>query len=147
MILATVKQIGKKGYIIPKEKVRSVRTLEEKCSFDNLKAKYSEAQKLCGSRDMSLASLDTLAENDAIQDWLGDLGLSSTGILTSLKKTGASSFEWLNGIAADFLEWAPNEPKSGDCASLKGVGLTAVDCEMVSNFICETKPATTTTTE
>jgi len=93
---------------------------------------------------MSLASLETIAENDVVQDWLGGIGLSSTGILTSLKKSGADSFDWIGGVAAQFLDWAPKEPKagSGDCATMQGIGLSAVDCNTVSNFICETKPST-----
>jgi hypothetical protein len=97
---------------------------------------------------MSLASLETIAENDAVQDWLGDLGLSSTSILTSLKKSGADTFDWVNGVAAEFLNWAPNEPKStGDCATINGGGLSATDCSVVSNFICETKSVKETTTK
>jgi len=97
---------------------------------------------------MSLASLETIAENDVVQDWLGGIGLSSTGILTSLKKSGADSFDWIGGVAAQFLDWAPKEPKagSGDCATMQGIGLSATDCNTVSNFICETKPSTTTET-
>jgi hypothetical protein len=89
---------------------------------------------------MSLASLETIAENDAVKDFLGEMGLSSTGILTSLKKSGATSYDWIGGVAAEFLNWAPDEPKaSGDCVTLKSVGLSAADCDVVSNFICETK--------
>jgi hypothetical protein len=125
----------------------------------NLKsqANYKEAQKICGSRDMSLASLETIAENDAVKDFLGEMGLSSTGILTSLKKSGATSYDWIGGVAAEFLNWAPAEPKAtGECATIKSIGLSAADCDVVSNFICETKnekettateAATTTTTE
>ncbi|XP_059476966.1 macrophage mannose receptor 1-like isoform X3 [Neocloeon triangulifer] len=133
---ATLKQIGESGYVVPKEK-----------------AKYDDASKICGSRDMSLASLETVAENDAVKDWLGDLGLSSTAILTSLKKSGVDSFDWVGGVAAQFLNWAPDQPAAaaGDCATLGGLGLSAADCNTVSNFICETKSsttqATTTTTE
>jgi hypothetical protein len=113
-----------------------------------MQATFDEAQKICGSRDMSLASLETIAENDAVKDWLGEMGLSSTGILTSLKKSGATSYDWIGGVAAEVLNWAPNEPKaaSGDCVSLKSVGLSSADCDVVSNFICETKSDSKDTT-
>jgi hypothetical protein len=97
---------------------------------------------------MSLASLETIAENDVVQDWLGDIGLSSTSILTSLKASGANSFDWIGGVAADFLKWTPTQPApaTGACASMQGIGLSSVDCNSVSNFICETKPNAITTT-
>jgi hypothetical protein len=106
-----------------------------------LKANFKEAEKICGGRDMNLASLETIAENDAVKDWLGDMGLSSSGILTSLKKSGATSYDWIGGVAAEFLNWAPDEPKAatGECATIKSIGLSAADCDVVSNFICETK--------
>lgn len=110
-------------------------------------ANYNDAQKICGGRDMNLASLETIAENDLVQDWLGDLGLSSTSILTSLKASGANSFDWIGGVAADFLKWAPSQPvlAVGGCATMQGIGLSSADCNSVSNFICETKPVATTT--
>jgi len=116
--------------------------------FFYAQANYDDAKKICGGRDMSLASLETIAENDVVQDWLGDIGLSSTSILTSLKASGANSFDWIGGVAADFLKWAPSQPvqATGGCASMQGIGLSSVDCNTVSNFICETKPNATTTT-
>jgi len=38
------------------------------------KANYVDAQNLCGTRDMGLVSLEALAENDVVQDYLGSLG-------------------------------------------------------------------------
>jgi hypothetical protein len=95
---------------------------------------------------MSLASLETIAENDAVKDFLGEMGLSATGILTSLKKSGATSYDWIGGVAAEFLNWAPDEPKAtGECATIKSIGLSAADCDVVSNFICEAKNEKETT--
>lgn len=42
------------------------------------KANYVDAQKLCGTRDMGLVSLENLAENDVVQDYLGSLGIICT---------------------------------------------------------------------
>jgi hypothetical protein len=56
-VLAEVVKLATGNYIIPKEKK----------TFD-------DAQTACTSRGMGLVSLETLAENEVIQDYLGDLG-------------------------------------------------------------------------
>jgi len=49
--------LGESTYIVPKEK-----------------ADYNNAQKICGTRDMGLVSLESLAETDLVQDYLGSIG-------------------------------------------------------------------------
>jgi len=69
------------------------------------------------------------------------VGLADNPIITSLKKTEKGKFDWLGGMAADFLGWAPGQPAkdSGDCGGiLKGL-LSSVSCKAQNNFMCEAK--------
>jgi hypothetical protein len=44
-------------------------------------------------------------------------------------------------MAADFLNWAPDQPvkDAGDCAGLQMGEMVSMNCEKPSNFICEAK--------
>ncbi|CAB3366151.1 Hypothetical predicted protein [Cloeon dipterum] len=114
--------IGGKNYLVPSEK-----------------ANYPQAQDLCTRQGMELMSLESLAETSLVQDLLGDLGVSATSMMTSLKKISGDSFSWLSGAAASVLKWAPNQPVAagGECAALDSLGLKGVSCDSVSNFVCE----------
>jgi hypothetical protein len=117
--------LGDSQYIVPKEK-----------------ADYENAQKICGTRDMGLASLESLAETDLVKDYLGSLGLSSHNVLTSLKKTGIDTYNWFGGVTAQTLEWAsdPSAVTEGkDCAGLSTLGLSPISCDTLSTFVCESK--------
>ncbi|XP_065331739.1 C-type mannose receptor 2-like [Cloeon dipterum] len=114
--------IGGKNYLVPSEK-----------------ANYPQAQDLCTRQGMELMSLESLAETSLVQDLLGDLGVSATSMMTSLKKMSGGSYSWLSGAAASVLKWAPNQPvaSGGECAALDSLGLKGVSCDSVSNFVCE----------
>jgi hypothetical protein len=114
------------------------------------KANVPEATNLCANKGMELLSLESLAETNVVQDFLGDLGLSTNTMLTSLKKlSGGDEFNWLGGVAANVLNWAPDQPAKtggGDCAALGSLGLQGITCDTVANFVCEAPNAVATTT-
>jgi Lectin C-type domain len=99
------------------------------------------ATNMCADKGMELLSLESLAETSVVQDFLGDLGLSTNTMLTSLKKlSGGDEFNWLGGVAASVMNWAPNQPAPGggsECASLNSLGLSGITCDTVANFVCE----------
>jgi Lectin C-type domain len=99
------------------------------------------ATNMCADKGMELMSLESLAETSVVQDFLGDLGLSTNTMLTSLKKlSGGDEFNWLGGVAASVMNWAPNQPAPGagsECASLNSLGLSGITCDTVANFVCE----------
>jgi len=77
------------------------------------------------------------------------VGLSTNTMLTSLKKmSGGDDFNWLGGVAANFLKWAPNQPapNGGDCAAIDSLGLKGIDCNTVTNFVCESPGSSNTAT-
>jgi hypothetical protein len=67
------------------------------------------------------------------------LGLSSNVVLTSLEKIGNGDFSWASGMLADFVNWAPDQPKAsaGDCAGILALVVSVIPCDTVANFICE----------
>jgi len=67
-------------------------------------------------------------------------------MLTSLKSAGSGAFDWMGGIAAQYLKWSPSQPSAADgaCAGITGLGLKAEDCDTLHNFVCEEKPKITT---
>jgi hypothetical protein len=87
---------------------------------------------------MELMSLESIAEMGAVQDFLGDIGLSSSTLLTSMKKITDGTDNWLGDIGASLMAAVPSNPaKDGDCLGLGSLGLVGVTCDMVSNFVCE----------
>jgi len=120
-------------------------------------ATVPEATNMCANKGMELMSLESLAETSVVQDFLGDLGLSTSTMLTSLQKISgadtaagaAPDFNWLGGVAASVLNWAPDQPPKtggGDCAALGSLGLSGITCDTVANFVCEAPNAPATTT-
>jgi len=67
--------------------------------------------------------------------------LGDNPLITSLRKTDKETFDWLGGMAADFLNWAPDQPakNSGDCGALSKGFISAVPCTTEANFVCEAK--------
>jgi len=59
-------------------------------------------------------------------------------IMTSIKKE-EDDFQWLGGIAASILNWAPDQPAKSDgkCASILENLFSAMPCEQPTNFMCE----------
>jgi hypothetical protein len=87
---------------------------------------------------MELMSLESIAEMGAVQDFLGDIGLSSGTLLTSMKKITDGTDNWLGDIGASLMAAVPSNPaKDGDCMGLGSLGIVGVTCDMVSNFVCE----------
>lgn len=113
---------------------------------------------MCDKRDMGVMSLEKIVESDAVTDILADLGetkinlvifdqisalgLSSKTVLTSLNKIGGGGdFSWASGLLADFVNWAPDQPKkdAGDCTGLLELVVSVIPCDTVANFMCEDK--------
>jgi hypothetical protein len=70
------------------------------------------------------------------------LDLSASPLLTSLTKGADDSMSWLGGLAADFLNFKPEEaaPKSENgCASVGLDFLTMVPCDKPTKFMCEAR--------
>lgn len=83
-------------------------------------------------------SLQSIAEMGAVQDFLGDIGLSTSTLMTSMKKVTDGTDNWLGDIGASLMAAMPSDPaKDGDCLGLGSLGLVGVTCDMVSNFVCE----------
>lgn len=83
-------------------------------------------------------SLQSIAEMGAVQDFLGDIGLSTSTLMTSMKKVTDGTDNWLGDIGASLMAAKPSDPaKDGDCLGLGSLGLVGVTCDMVSNFVCE----------
>jgi hypothetical protein len=123
------------------------------------KANYDEAQQLCKSRQMSLMSLETKTENDAVANFMGEQGanqilqkfsakftqcgfikgLGSSPVMTSLLMPSPGQLEWQGGSKATFLDWAPEQPKNGalKCAGMTGNGLESLNCGEKQQFGCE----------
>jgi hypothetical protein len=49
--------------------------------------------------------------------------------------TGGTSSNWLGDLAAAFLP--PNETGKDDCMGLGALGIMGIDCDAVSNFVCQ----------
>lgn len=63
-------------------------------------------------------------------------------MLTSLNKIGGGGdFSWASGLMADFVNWAPDQPKkdAGDCTGLLELVVSVIPCDTVANFMCEDK--------
>lgn len=58
-------------------------------------------------------------------------------IMTSIKKV-EDDFQWLGGLAASLLNWAPDQPAKGEnCASILENLFSTMPCEKPTNFMCE----------
>jgi hypothetical protein len=100
------------------------------------RATIPEAKSICGKQGLELMSLDSLAQMDSVQDFLGDIGLSSSTLLTSMKKVTDGGNDWLGDLASALVP--PKDPsKDGDCMGLNSIGLVGISCDMVSNFVCQ----------
>ncbi|XP_059476547.1 uncharacterized protein LOC132197335 isoform X2 [Neocloeon triangulifer] len=116
---AVLNFVGGKNIVVPSEK-----------------ATAKQAESICAGQGLSLMSLDSLAQMDSVKDFLGDIGLSSTTVLTSMKKVTDGNSNWLGDLASALVP--PKDPaQAGDCMGLNSLGLTGVTCDMVSNFVCE----------
>ncbi|XP_065341012.1 uncharacterized protein LOC135940161 isoform X2 [Cloeon dipterum] len=102
------------------------------------RASVPEASSMCKDQGMDLMNLESLTQLDSVQSFLGDIGLSSGTLLTSLKKTTSdSSSNWLGDLASALLPPPANPADAGDCMGISSLGLLGVSCDMVSNFVCE----------
>ncbi|CAB3381371.1 Hypothetical predicted protein [Cloeon dipterum] len=105
------------------------------------RASVPEASSMCKDQGMDLMNLESLTQLDSVQSFLGDIGLSSSTLLTSLKKTASdSSSNWLGDLASALLPPPANPADAGDCMGISSLGLLGVSCDMVSNFVCEAPP-------
>jgi len=90
---------------------------------------------------MELMSIESITEMESVQSFLGNIGLSSDTLLTSMKKVTDGTGNWLGDIGASLMAAKPSDPaKDGDCLGLGSLGLVGVTCDMVSNFVCEAPP-------
>lgn len=60
---------------------------------------------------------------------------SSSFLLTSMLNTVSTSSDWLGDLAAAFLP--PTGTGKSDCLGLSTLGIAGVDCDSVSNFVCQ----------
>ncbi|XP_065342202.1 uncharacterized protein LOC135940970 [Cloeon dipterum] len=116
---AVLNFVGGKNLVVPSER-----------------ASVPEAKSMCKDQGLELMSLDSLTQLDSVQDFLGDIGLSSSTLLTSMSKVTDGGSDWLGDLASALLP--PKDPSTdGDCLGLSTLGLTGVSCDMVSNFVCQ----------
>lgn len=93
---------------------------------------------MCEKSGMELMSMESFAEMDSVQSFLGNIGLSSASLMTSMLKVTDGSNNWLGDIGASLMAEKPSDPaKDGECLGLGSLGLVGVTCDMVSNFMCE----------
>ncbi|XP_065341515.1 uncharacterized protein LOC135940523 [Cloeon dipterum] len=105
------------------------------------RASVPQATSMCKDQGMQLMGLDSLTQLGSVQAFLGGIGLSSSTLLTSLKKTTSdSSSNWLGDLASALLPPPANPADAGDCMGISSLGLLGVSCDMVSNFVCEAPP-------
>jgi hypothetical protein len=62
--------------------------------------------------------------------------MESSVLLTSMSAVAGSGSNWLGELADAFLP-PKQSGNSGDCLGLGALGITGVDCDMVSNFVCQ----------
>jgi len=63
-------------------------------------------------------------------------GLSSSFLHTSMKKVEGSGANWLGDLASALIP--PKDPaKDGDCMGLSSIGLSGLNCDTISNFVCQ----------
>ncbi|CAB3381372.1 Hypothetical predicted protein [Cloeon dipterum] len=105
------------------------------------RASVPQATSMCKDQGMQLMGLDSLTQLGSVQAFLGGIGMSSSTLLTSLKKTTSdSSSNWLGDLASALLPPPANPADAGDCMGISSLGLLGVSCDMVSNFVCEAPP-------
>ncbi|XP_059475819.1 macrophage mannose receptor 1-like isoform X2 [Neocloeon triangulifer] len=105
------------------------------------RASVPEASGMCKEKGMDLMSLDSLTQLSSVQDFLGGIGLSSSTLLTSMKKVDDSgSSNWLGDLASALLPPPKNPADQGDCMGISSLGILGVSCDMVSNFVCQAPP-------
>jgi hypothetical protein len=61
---------------------------------------------------------------------------STTSLLTSMQNKVDMGTDWLGDLAAAFIPPAESQ-KTGDCLGLGSLGITGMDCNAVSNFVCQ----------
>jgi hypothetical protein len=61
---------------------------------------------------------------------------STTNLLTSMKNKVDVGTDWLGDLAAAFIPPTDTQ-KTGDCLGLSSLGITGMDCNAVSDFICQ----------
>ncbi|XP_059476326.1 uncharacterized protein LOC132197210 isoform X2 [Neocloeon triangulifer] len=105
------------------------------------RASVPEATGMCKEKGMDLMSLDSLTQLSSVHDFLGGIGLSSSTLLTSMKKVDDSgSSNWLGDLASALLPPPKNPADQGDCMGISSLGILGVSCDMVSNFVCQAPP-------
>ncbi|KAF4518117.1 hypothetical protein B566_EDAN007818 [Ephemera danica] len=129
--------------------------VNESVYANNINRNWYGASDYCKSRGMELVTIETEAENKALEqkvkDYFGPLKPGYAGIywigLNDLGKEG--EFRWAStGKEADFTHWFPNEPSNKgyqnqpeNCASVDtittGTGWNDLDCTAEHYFICE----------
>lgn len=131
--------VNGKNYEVPKEKVCFTREFYDFCTyFCMLQATKKEAKSVCEKKGMGLLSIETLAEMSSVQSFLGNMGLSSETLMTSMMKVTDGTGDWLGDIGASLMAANPSDTATnGDCLGLGSLGLVGVTCDMVSNFVCE----------
>ncbi|CAB3386509.1 Hypothetical predicted protein [Cloeon dipterum] len=116
---AVLNFVGGKNIVVPSEK-----------------ADAKQADSICKTQGLELAAFDSLAQLDSVKDFLGDIGLSSSTLITSMKKVTSGGSDWLGDLASALVP--QNDPaQDGDCLGLNSLGLVGVTCDMVSNFVCQ----------
>ncbi|XP_065349069.1 uncharacterized protein LOC135945365 [Cloeon dipterum] len=116
---AVLNFVGGKNIVVPSEK-----------------ADAKQADSICKTQGLELASFDSLTQLDSVKDFLGDIGLSSSTLITSMKKVTSGGSDWLGDLASALVP--QNDPaQDGECLGLNSLGLVGVTCDMVSNFVCQ----------
>jgi hypothetical protein len=65
------------------------------------------------------------------------IGIGSTAsLLTSMQNKVDMGTDWLGDLAAAFIPPTDSE-KTGDCLGLGSLGISGMDCNAVSNFVCQ----------
>jgi len=108
-------------------------------------ASWGRARDICAVYGMRLVTIPDRATNDQVQALASDLRRGAAWIgLTDQRVEG--SFEWVDGSALEWSNWAPFEPnnlgRGEDCVQLypwNGQWNDA-DCALQAPFICEPDP-------
>ncbi len=99
---------------------------------------YSAARELCGKVGLDLVVVETVAENDFVQQQIGKgkqawIGLSDARV--------EGIFRWVDGSAAGYLNFASGEPNSTaeDCVEALGENGQWNDksCDASNPYVCE----------
>ncbi|XP_014097298.2 tetranectin-like protein [Bactrocera oleae] len=113
-----------------------------------IKANWFKAHEICGYQGLSLASINTKAENDLLEKYLSNTGIASNNEefwLSGSKLADNRRWVWLSiGRPITYNRWAFGKPfeirRKRSCLSLLGNGQWSNDrCDDEKYFICETR--------